>query len=69
MEGSPTQETSRLRSTNKEGSPDMQECLDNVNNQGPGDICSQIEKEFLHQVAHAEELAKVIEPGMKFLLS
>ncbi|RVW44482.1 Serine/threonine-protein kinase ATG1c [Vitis vinifera] len=65
MEGSPTQETSRLRrSTDKKhGSPDMRECLDIVNNQGPGDICSQIEREFLHQVGHAEELAKVIEPG------
>ena len=41
----------------------MRECLDIVNNQGPGDICSQIEREFLHQVGHAEELAKVIEPG------
>ncbi|XP_034694188.1 serine/threonine-protein kinase ATG1c-like [Vitis riparia] len=65
MEGSPTQETSRLRrSTDKKhGSPDMRECLDIVNNQWPGDICSQIEREFLHQVGHAEELAKVIEPG------
>lgn len=71
MEGSPTQETSRLRRSTdkKQGSLDMQECLDNVNNQGPGDVCSQIEREFLHQVAHAEELAKVIEPGMNFSIS
>uniref|UniRef100_A0A5B7AJF8 Putative serine/threonine-protein kinase ATG1 n=1 Tax=Davidia involucrata TaxID=16924 RepID=A0A5B7AJF8_DAVIN len=65
MEGSPSQETTRLRgSANKEhGSPDIQECLDIANTQGPQDICSQIEREFLLEVGNADELAKVIEPG------
>ncbi|XP_057971041.1 serine/threonine-protein kinase ATG1c-like [Malania oleifera] len=65
MEGSPTQETTRLRRSNskKHGTSDMQECLDVVNTQGPEDICSQIERKFLLEVEHAEELAKVIDPG------
>lgn len=65
MEGSPSQETTRFRSTNKKhGSSDAEECLDVVNTQGPEDISSQIEREFLREVEHAEELAKAIDPGM-----
>ncbi|KAI3474416.1 hypothetical protein Pfo_029277 [Paulownia fortunei] len=63
-EGSPSQETTRLREVSKvQHSPDVQESLDIVNTQGALDICSQIERAFLHEVGHAEELAKVIEPG------
>ncbi|KAM1307382.1 hypothetical protein ACFX2H_009640 [Malus domestica] len=63
MEGSPSQETTRFRTTSKKhNSPDMDESLD-VNTQGPEDISSQIEREFLQEVEHAEELAKAIEPG------
>ncbi|CAL5335000.1 unnamed protein product [Camellia sinensis] len=59
IEGSPSREMARLReSTNQEhGSPDI------ANTQGPQDICSQIEREFLLEVGNAEELAKVIAPG------
>uniref|UniRef100_A0A5B7ANB7 Putative serine/threonine-protein kinase ATG1 n=1 Tax=Davidia involucrata TaxID=16924 RepID=A0A5B7ANB7_DAVIN len=65
MEGSPSQETTKLRgSTNKDPcSLDIQECLDISNTRGPQDICSQIEREFLLEVGNADELAKVIEPG------
>ncbi|XP_050114697.1 serine/threonine-protein kinase ATG1c-like isoform X2 [Malus sylvestris] len=63
MEGSPSQETTRFGTTSKKhNSPDMDESLD-VNTQGPEDISSQIEREFLQEVEHAEELAKAIEPG------
>lgn len=64
MEGSPTLESTRLRrSSSKKHSPDMQECLDVVNSVGLEDLFTQIEREFLLQVAYAEELANVIEPG------
>ena len=66
MEGSPGQEIPRFRrSTSKKyGSPDTEEHLDVCSTQLPEDISSQIEREFLLEVEHAEELAKVIEPGM-----
>ncbi|KAF5953718.1 hypothetical protein HYC85_006574 [Camellia sinensis] len=56
---SPSREMARLReSTNQEhGIPDI------ANTQGPQDICSQIEREFLLEVGNAEEIAKVIAPG------
>ncbi|GAV65439.1 Pkinase domain-containing protein [Cephalotus follicularis] len=65
MEGSPSQDTSRLRrsSSKKHGTHDIEECSDVTNAQGPEDMSSQIEREFLLEVEHAEELAKVIEPG------
>ncbi|KAK7390519.1 hypothetical protein VNO78_25827 [Psophocarpus tetragonolobus] len=64
MEGSPNQETSRYRrsTSRKHGSPDSEECLDG-NTLGPKDILSQIEREFLREFQHAEELAKTIKPG------
>lgn len=63
MEGSPSQETSKCRSTNmKHGSSDSEECLDG-NLQGANDILSQIESEFLREFERAEELAKAVEPG------
>ncbi|KAJ0028297.1 hypothetical protein Pint_35320 [Pistacia integerrima] len=63
MDGSPGQETTRLRSSSKKhGTPDTEECRD-VNALGLEDMSSQIEREFLREVEHAEELAKVIEPG------
>ncbi|KAE8684793.1 Kinase superfamily protein isoform 2 [Hibiscus syriacus] len=56
MEGSPSQETSRLRSPSKKhGTSDTEEC--------PEDVSAEIEREFLREVEHAEELAKAIEPG------
>ncbi|KAB2622066.1 serine/threonine-protein kinase ATG1-like [Pyrus ussuriensis x Pyrus communis] len=57
-----SQETTRFRTTSKKQSNhDMDESLD-VNIKGPEDISSGIEREFLREVEHAEELAKVIEP-------
>jgi serine/threonine-protein kinase ULK/ATG1 len=66
MEGSPGQEIPRFRrSTSKTcGSPDTEEHLDVCSTQLPEDISSQIEREFLLEVEHAEELAKVIVAGM-----
>ncbi|KAK8546361.1 hypothetical protein V6N13_067586 [Hibiscus sabdariffa] len=55
MEGSPSQETSRLSASKKHGTSYMEEC--------PEDVSSEIEREFLREVEHAEELAKAIEPG------
>ncbi|XP_050244322.1 serine/threonine-protein kinase ATG1c isoform X2 [Quercus robur] len=65
MEGSPSQESTRFkRSTSKKyDSPEAEERLSVGSNQLPEDIASQIEREFLLEVEHAEELAKVIEPG------
>ncbi|THG13916.1 hypothetical protein TEA_016071 [Camellia sinensis var. sinensis] len=59
IEGSPSREMARLRESTiqEHGSPDI------ANTQGPQDICSQIEREFLLEVGNAEELAKKIEPG------
>ncbi|KAH9736181.1 serine/threonine-protein kinase ATG1c [Citrus sinensis] len=63
MDGSPSGESTRLRSSRKKhGTPDTEDCP-GVNTQGLEDMSSQIEKEFLREVEHAEELAKVIEPG------
>ena len=61
-EGSPIQEMTRLRENHDHdhGSPDI------ANTEGPQDFCSQIERRFLVEVENAEELAKVIEPGMAF---
>lgn len=70
MEGSPSQESTRFkRSTSKKyDSPDAEERLSVGSSQLPEDIASQIEREFLLEVEHAEELAKVIEPGMTLSL-
>ncbi|OVA17775.1 Protein kinase domain [Macleaya cordata] len=64
LEGSPNQETTRVRrSTSRKPSyPDTRECLDTIDSQGPKAVCSQIEKEFLFEVGHAEELAKTLDP-------
>ncbi|ESR42438.1 hypothetical protein CICLE_v10011177mg [Citrus x clementina] len=63
MDGSPSGESTRLRSSRKKhGTPDTEDCP-GVNTRGLEDMSSQIEKEFLREVEHAEELAKVIEPG------
>ncbi|PIN11678.1 Serine/threonine protein kinase [Handroanthus impetiginosus] len=61
IEGSPSHETRRFR--DKVHSPDVQESLGIPNVQGLRDICLQIERAFLREVEHAEELAKAIEPG------
>ncbi|KAL5809239.1 hypothetical protein ACOSQ3_029930 [Xanthoceras sorbifolium] len=64
MDGSPNRETTRLRrsSSKKHGTPDTEE-FPGVNTQRPEEMASQIEREFLQEVEHAEELAKVIKPG------
>lgn len=60
IEGSPSQEIFR-GSTNK-NNPDVQESRSSVDYEGPAAVCSQIEKEFLLEVGHAEELARDLEP-------
>lgn len=55
VEGSPVQDNSRLRTTSN--------TEERQHAEGPDDISSQIEREFLQEVEHAEELAKLIEPG------
>ena len=68
MDGSPSGESTGLRSSrNNPGTPDTEDCP-GVNTRGLEDMSSQIEKEFLREVEHAEELAKVIEPGMALFI-
>ncbi|PPD99455.1 hypothetical protein GOBAR_DD03531 [Gossypium barbadense] len=62
-EGSPSREASRLGASRKHETSDTEECKNVVSPEGPEDISSEIEREFLREVEHAEELAKVIEPG------
>ncbi|XP_039028704.1 serine/threonine-protein kinase ATG1c-like isoform X2 [Hibiscus syriacus] len=58
MEGSPSQETSRLWSASKKhGTSDTEVC--------PEYVSSEIERKFLREVENAEELAKAIEPGSR----
>lgn len=66
MEGSPAQGTTKWKRSisKKHSSPDVPECLD-VDIEGPEILSTQIEREFLLEVGHAEELAKVIDPGSK----
>ncbi|PIM98854.1 Serine/threonine-protein kinase involved in autophagy [Handroanthus impetiginosus] len=59
-----SRETALLREVSKvQHSPDAQESLDIDITQSPQDICSQIERAFLHEVGNAEELVKLIKPG------
>ncbi|KAK4419022.1 Serine/threonine-protein kinase ATG1c [Sesamum alatum] len=63
IEGSPSQQR-RLREVSKvQYSPDSLKSHDSANAQGQLDIYSEIERAFLHEVGHAEELAELIEPG------
>ncbi|XP_019053298.1 PREDICTED: serine/threonine-protein kinase ATG1c isoform X2 [Nelumbo nucifera] len=63
VEGSPTQESRVMRSTNKRHSNfDVEECANVIQAQGPEAVYPQIEREFLLEVGHAEELAKDLEP-------
>lgn len=65
MEGSPSQESTRLRRTSskKHGTLGTEDCPDVDESEN---ISNEIEREFLREVEHAEELAKAIEPGMGF---
>ncbi|KAJ4971627.1 hypothetical protein NE237_004726 [Protea cynaroides] len=64
VEGSATQDSTHVRgSTNKKHSgPDVQKRVDIVDTEGREAVCSQIEKEFLLEVGHAEELSRDFEP-------
>lgn len=42
---------------------DGQECLSSADTGGPEAVCSQIEREFLREVGHAEDLASHLEPS------
>lgn len=68
MDGSPSPESGRFRrsSSRKYGTPDRA-CFD-VDVQRLEELASQIEREFLREVEHAEELAKGIEPGMTLVI-
>ncbi|KAM7526395.1 hypothetical protein LguiA_016297 [Lonicera macranthoides] len=61
IEGSPTQETTRLREHGDIPTP--QECTDTSKIRGPEAVCARIERAFLHEVGNAEDLAKVVQPG------
>ncbi|XP_020553479.1 serine/threonine-protein kinase ATG1c isoform X2 [Sesamum indicum] len=62
-EGRPSQQR-RFREVSKvQYSPDSQKSHDSANAQGQLDIYAEIERAFLHEVGHAEELAELIEPG------
>ncbi|XP_058109429.1 serine/threonine-protein kinase ATG1c-like isoform X2 [Magnolia sinica] len=58
MEESPSQEIAVRGSSNKKHNPDAQEFHNSGGSEGTAAICSQIEREFLVEVAHAEELAR-----------
>lgn len=60
IEGSPSQEI--FRGSNNKNNPDVRESRSSVDYEGPAAVCSQIEKEFLLEVGHAEELARDLEP-------
>lgn len=63
-EGSSSQESARSReASNIQHSPNTQEFFDIANSLEPHDICSLIERAFLHEVGNAEELANMIERG------
>ncbi|KAK9075900.1 hypothetical protein SSX86_004230 [Deinandra increscens subsp. villosa] len=61
---SPSQETAALNTTTmkEHDSLDIQECLETA--KSPQDVCCHIERIFLNEVDNAEQLAKVIEPGI-----
>lgn len=60
IEGSPSQE-STFRGSNR-SNQDVQESRNSGDSEGAAAVCSQIEKEFLLEVGHAEELARDLEP-------
>ncbi|KAL3717107.1 hypothetical protein ACJRO7_008651 [Eucalyptus globulus] len=66
-EGSPSPVTMRLRRSydKKHCSSSLEVCTDAYNTLGPEEVSIHIEGEFLREVEHAEELAKVIEPGSR----
>ncbi|XP_030521373.1 serine/threonine-protein kinase ATG1c-like isoform X2 [Rhodamnia argentea] len=65
MEGSPSPVTMRLRRSCDKNhcSSSLEVCSNAYNTFGPEEVSTHIEGEFLREVEHAEELAKVIEPG------
>ncbi|KAL9247128.1 hypothetical protein vseg_020593 [Gypsophila vaccaria] len=65
VDGSPSQDIIQFKgSVNKMNiSPDFHEGLDAVSCQVLEDVSTEIKREFLCEVAHAEELAKFVEPG------
>ncbi|XP_042045874.1 serine/threonine-protein kinase ATG1c-like isoform X1 [Salvia splendens] len=67
MHGSPSHDDTRSREVSQaERNSSGEEFLNNISNRhGPVNISEQIERAFLQEVEHAEELAKVIEPGNK----
>lgn len=64
MEGSPTRENKREHTSKDRAGPVKREHLMSSNWHHPKDVYSQIERTFLHEVGNAEEIAKLIEPGM-----
>ena len=54
----------RELASNDHATPNSREHLISANWQNPQDVYSHIEGAFLLEVGNAEELAKLIEPGM-----
>ncbi|KAK9714168.1 hypothetical protein RND81_06G076200 [Saponaria officinalis] len=65
VDGSPSQDIIQFKGSinNMNISPDFHEDLDAVSCQVLEEVSSEIKREFLGEVAHAEELAKFVEPG------
>ncbi|KAL3531771.1 hypothetical protein ACH5RR_005292 [Cinchona calisaya] len=64
IEGNPMPDCTRLKEMTKEqASLDFHEHLDYTDTLGSHHVCSQIERAFLLEVGHAEELVGVVEPG------
>lgn len=65
VEGSRTQENTKTRELLKgEGSPNVQQPVGTCDVLEPKDISSNIQRAFLNEVGKAEELAKLVEPGL-----
>ncbi|KAK1299229.1 hypothetical protein QJS10_CPB14g01660 [Acorus calamus] len=58
LEGSPSPDVRYRGSSNKRHNPNARECRRGIESRGPAVLCSQIERDFLQEVCHAEELAR-----------
>ncbi|KAK1312050.1 CBL-interacting serine/threonine-protein kinase 11 [Acorus calamus] len=58
LEGSPSPDVRYRGSTDNRHNPNVRECRRGIESRGPAVLCSQIERDFLQEVCHAEELAR-----------
>ncbi|XP_023640253.1 serine/threonine-protein kinase ATG1c isoform X2 [Capsella rubella] len=63
LEGSPSQDFNRLRSSSLKHDTHMSDKITGLSHDGSEEISSQIQRQFIQEIELAEELAKSIEPG------